>query len=67
MSAGALPPVVVPLPLPVAAAVVPGVVALPAAARLAGRGGTWVLDEPVGTFIIGQEVTLPPGTIDFGG
>jgi hypothetical protein len=67
MGAGALPPVVVPVPLPVAAAVVPGVAALPPAARLAGRGGTWVLDEPVGSFVIGQEVTVPPGTIDFGG
>ena len=71
-------PHVVPLPLPQppppppAPVPVPGQPAPPAPAvlplppRLAAPGGTWVLDEPVSGYEVGQEVTLPPNAIDFG-
>ena len=70
----ALPPVVVPLALPAPPAappLVPGAVAPPPPPpplppRLARAGGTWVLDEPVGMFTVGQEVPLPAGSLMFG-
>ena len=34
--------------------------------RFAGPGGTWLLDEPVDGYEIGQEVLLPPGALSFG-
>ena len=69
----ALPPVVVPIALPAQPAappLVPGAVAPPLPPppppRLARAGGTWVLDEPVGVFTVGQEVPLPAGSLVFG-
>eukprot|EP00973_Karenia_brevis_P051517 7153046-Karenia_brevis.AAC.1 len=40
-----------------------GVPILPVGGRLgvAGVGGTWVLDEPTGSFDVGLVVALPPG------
>ena len=72
----ALPPPVVPLALPaapIAPPMVPGALAPPPPPpppplppRLARAGGTWVLDEPVGSFTVGQEVPLPAGSLVFG-
>jgi len=69
-----LPPAPVPLPAAVAAgaagagAVVPAAAVQPAVpARRAAAGGEWVLDEPVGTFKVGQTVPLPAGAVEVGG
>lgn len=67
VAGGAMAPVVVPLALPVAPVAVAGVAVLPLARRIAPIGGTWVLDEPVGEYVIGQEVLFPGGGLDFGG
>ncbi|CAK0891757.1 unnamed protein product, partial [Prorocentrum cordatum] len=64
---GGVAPVAVPTPLPVAVPPAPGVAAAPPPPRLAGPAGAWVLDEPVDTFVLGQEVPLPPTALDVGG
>ncbi|CAK0841452.1 unnamed protein product [Prorocentrum cordatum] len=64
---GGVAHVAVPTPLPVAVPPAPGVAAAPPPPCLAGPAGAWVLDEPVDTFVLGQEVPLPPTALDVGG
>ena len=58
------------IPAPPAAVVPPGggaAVPAPVPPRLAPQGGTWILDEPVGNHVIGEEVAAPAGLLNFGG
>ncbi|CAK0841615.1 unnamed protein product, partial [Prorocentrum cordatum] len=59
----------VPLPLPAPPApAAPGAAAPPPPPpRRAGAGGTWVLDVPGKSRVVGQEVALSPAALDFGG
>ena len=61
--ANSLAPAVVPIALPVA--VLGGA---PVGPRIAGPGGCWFLDEPgpLGN-LLGKEVVVPAGCVDFGG
>lgn len=60
----AAPSAPMPIAAPAAASPAIGAVSLPVPLpRIAGVGGTWVLDEPTGTHDVGTEVSLPPGTV----
>jgi hypothetical protein len=72
VAAAAIAPLVVPIPLPIVPPPVPtapGAVAVVPyiAPRIAGVGGTWVLNDPGPLHAMGQEVVLPANAVDFGG
>ena len=72
VAAAAIAPLVVPIPLPIVPPPVPtapGAVAVVPyiAPRIAGVGGTWVLNDPGPLHAMGQGVVLPANAVDFGG